>query len=115
MLRGTQAFADAVAAMTGPRRYTSLVPTQLLRLLDDPVGLDALRTFDAVLLGGAAAPAPLLARARAAGVRIHTTYGMSETAGGCVYDGVPLDGVRVRLVDGVIELAGPDAGQRLPA
>jgi o-succinylbenzoate---CoA ligase len=32
---------------------------------------------------------------------------MSETAGGCVYDGKPLDGVRVRLADGVIELAGP--------
>lgn len=107
VVRGTQAFADAVATMTGPRRYTSLVPTQLLRLLDDPAGLDALRAFDAVLLGGAATPAGLLARARAAGVRIHTTYGMSETAGGCVYDGKPLDGVRMRLVDGVIELAGP--------
>lgn len=107
VLRGTQAFASAVASMTGARRYTSLVPTQLVRLLDDPVGLDALRTFDAVLLGGAATPAPLLERARAAGVPVWTTYGMSETAGGCVYDGRPLDGVRVRLVDGVVELAGP--------
>lgn len=107
VLRGTQAFADAVAAMTGPRRYTSLVPTQLLRLLDDQVGVDALRSFDAVLLGGAATPTPLLERARAAGVRLWTTYGMSETAGGCVYDGRPLDGVRVRLADGMIELAGP--------
>lgn len=107
VLRGTQAFADAVTTMTGPRRYTSLVPTQLLRLLDDPAGLDALLTFDAVLLGGAATPARLLDRARSAGVRVHTTYGMSETAGGCVYDGVPLDGVRVRLADDVIELAGP--------
>lgn len=107
VLRGGRAFADAVATMTGARRYTSLVPTQLLRVLDDPVELEALLTFDAVLLGGAATPAPLLARARAAGVRIWTTYGMSETAGGCVYDGRPLDGVRVRLVDGVIELAGP--------
>lgn len=107
VLRGTQPFAEAVATMTGPRRYTSLVPTQLVRVLDDPAGLDALRTLDAVLLGGAATPVPLLARARAAGVRIWTTYGMSETAGGCVYDGRPLDGVRVRLVDGAIELAGP--------
>jgi O-succinylbenzoic acid--CoA ligase len=107
VLRGTRSFADAVAAMTGDRRYTSLVPTQLLRLLEDPAGLDALRTFDAVLLGGAASPARLLDHARAAGVRIHTTYGMSETAGGCVYDGKPLDGVRVRLADDVIELAGP--------
>ena len=107
VIRGTQTFADAVSSMNGARRYTSLVPTQLLRLLDDPVGLDALRTFDAVLLGGAATPAPLLDRAGSAGVRVHTTYGMSETAGGCVYDGLPLDGVRVRLADGVIELSGP--------
>jgi O-succinylbenzoic acid--CoA ligase len=113
VIRGSQTFADAVASMTGPRRYTSLVPTQLLRLLDDPAGLDALRTFDAVLLGGAAAPEPLLTRARAAGVTISTTYGMSETAGGCVYDGTPLDGVRVRVghdIDspaGTVHLAGP--------
>ncbi|TDV47003.1 o-succinylbenzoate--CoA ligase [Actinophytocola oryzae] len=107
VLRGTRPFADAVRSMTGPRRYTSLVPTQLVRLLDDPVGLEALCSFDAVLLGGAAAPASLVDRARAAGVRVSTTYGMSETAGGCVYDGQPLDGVRVRLSDGVISLAGP--------
>lgn len=107
VLRGTQTFAEAVNSMNAGRRYTSLVPTQLLRLLDDPVGLDALRTLDAVLLGGAATPAPLLARARAQGVRISTTYGMSETAGGCVYDGHPLDGVLVRLAGGVVELAGP--------
>jgi O-succinylbenzoic acid--CoA ligase len=105
--RGAQTFAEAVASMNSTRRYTSLVPTQLLRLLDDPMGLDALRTFDAVLVGGAATQLTLLDRARVAGVRVHTTYGMSETAGGCVYDGVPLDGVRVRLTDGVIELAGP--------
>ncbi|MFL6123462.1 o-succinylbenzoate--CoA ligase [Actinophytocola sp.] len=107
VLRGGQTFATAVASMTGPRRYTSLVPTQLLRLLDDPVGLEALCSLDAVLLGGAATPAPLLDGARAAGVRVSTTYGMSETAGGCVYDGKPLDGVRARLADGVIELSGP--------
>lgn len=107
VLRGTQTFAESVSRMNGPRRYTSLVPTQLLRFLDEPVELEALRSFDAVLLGGAATPTPLLERARAAGVRVWTTYGMSETAGGCVYDGQPLDGVRVRLADGVIELAGP--------
>lgn len=87
----------------GARAYVSIVPTQLHRLVtaaDDgaAAGLDALARFDAVLVGGAAAPAPLLARARAAGVRAVTTYGMSETSGGCVYDGVPLAGVRVRTV-----------------
>jgi O-succinylbenzoic acid--CoA ligase len=102
-----QAFADAAQALAAPRRYTSLVPTQLTRFLDDEVELAALRGFDAVLLGGAATPAPLLARATAAGVRVVTTYGMSETAGGCVYDGRPLDGVRVRIAGGVVELGGP--------
>ena len=52
-----------------------------------------------MLLGGAAAPAGLLAAARAAGVPVVTTYGMTETCGGCVYDGVPLDGVRVKIRD----------------
>jgi O-succinylbenzoic acid--CoA ligase len=107
LVQGAQTFAEATASLNAGRRYTSLVPTQLIRLLDDAAGLDALRTFDAVLLGGAATPASLLARARAAGLAIHTTYGMSETSGGCVYDGRPLDGMRVRLVDGVVELAGP--------
>lgn len=103
------AFVAAAAAMTGPGpRYTSLVPTQLVRLLDDPAATTALAAFDAVLLGGAATGPDLLDRARAAGVRVVTTYGMSETCGGCVYDGRPLDGVSVRLdTEGRILLAGP--------
>jgi o-succinylbenzoate---CoA ligase len=52
-----------------------------------------------VLLGGAAAPSGLLSEARAARVPVVTTYGMTETCGGCVYDGVPLDGVQVRIGD----------------
>src|SRR5256885_1249764 len=69
---------------------------------------EPLTGFDAVLLGGAAAPEHLLRRARAAGLPVVTTYGMTETAGGCVYDGWPLDGTQVRLDgDGSIELAGP--------
>ncbi|MGI5125899.1 o-succinylbenzoate--CoA ligase [Pseudonocardia sp. CA-107938] len=102
------AFAAAVAQLPAGRRYTSLVPTQLARILDDGgAGLDALRSFDAVLIGGAALPAPLRAQAGAAGVRVVTTYGMSETAGGCVYDGTPLDGVTVELEGGRIVLGGP--------
>jgi len=70
--------------------------------------LDALRGFDAVLVGGAATPPALLDAARSAGINAVTTYGMSETAGGCVYDGTPLDGVGVRLDEaGCIELTGP--------
>lgn len=106
-----EAFARAVESFdAGPagRRYTSLVPTQLHRLLESPAGVEALRTFDAVLLGGAAASRAMVDAARAAGVRVLTTYGMSETSGGCVYDGSPLDGVRVDVdPDGRVLLAGP--------
>ncbi|MGY1703086.1 o-succinylbenzoate--CoA ligase [Geodermatophilus sp. SYSU D00697] len=98
-------LADALARMPGGRRYTALVPTQLRRYLDAEAG--ALRAFDAVLVGGAATDPALLARAREEGVAVVTTYGMTETAGGCVYDGVPLEGVRVRVADGGVELAGP--------
>jgi len=93
-------FAAATRSMpatdTG-RRYTSLVPTQLGRLLDDPAGLAALRTFDGVLVGGAATPVAMAERARAEGVALTLTYGMSETAGGCVYDGVPLPVTRTHI------------------
>jgi o-succinylbenzoate---CoA ligase len=102
------AFNAAAKRLTsGPGRcYTALVPTQLARLLDtDP---EPLAGFDAVLLGGAAAPEQLLRRAAAAALPVVTTYGMTETAGGCVYDGWPLGGTQVRLDgDGSIELAGP--------
>lgn len=106
-------FAAAAAALTHERRYTSLVPTQVTRLLADPAGADALASFDAVLVGGAAVPQSLRDTARAAGVHVIATYGMSETAGGCVYDGVPLPGTRMRIGDpddegvGPVELGGP--------
>jgi O-succinylbenzoic acid--CoA ligase len=85
--------------------HVSLVPTQLRRLLDAGAGPGLVTS---VLLGGAAAGDGLLAEARNSGWRIVTTYGMSETCGGCVYDGVPLDDVAVRLGPaGEIQIAGP--------
>jgi o-succinylbenzoate---CoA ligase len=85
-------------------QHVSLVPTQLRRLLAAGASPGGLRT---VLLGGAAAPGDLVAEARAAGWHVVTTYGMSETCGGCVYDGVPLDGVHVGTGDdGRIEISG---------
>ena len=105
---GLTAFAAATAALGPGRRYTSLVPTQLRRILDAEGAAAALRSYAAVLVGGAALDPATRERALAAGVRVVTTYGMSETAGGCVYDGVPLDGVTVELdPDGRILLGGP--------
>lgn len=108
------AFAAATARLTdGVRHYTALVPTQLRRLLDAGVGLSS---YDGVLVGGAALSPALHQTAVAAGVRVVTTYGMSETCGGCVYDGEPLDGVTVVVRDdGRVELGGPVvfAGYRL--
>ena len=88
------------------RLYVSLVPTQLVRVLQDPVAGRALSNADAVLLGGAATDPALLARARRAGVTVVTTYGMSETGGGCVYNGRPLAGVEVAIQDPDAEGAG---------
>lgn len=106
-----EGFARATAHLhrrsRGPH-YTALVPTQLVRLLvDRPATVAALASYEAVLVGAAATPAPLLARAREAGVRVVTTYGMSETCGGCVYDGMPLDGVAVAIQEGRVLLGGP--------
>lgn len=103
--------ALAQAAAAGLPAYTSLVPTQLIRIVTGATGPDAraravLRKFAAVLVGGAAIPPDVLARARAARIAVRTTYGSSETAGGCVYDRRPLRGVELRI-------DGPADGGRL--
>ncbi|KTS91532.1 acyl-CoA synthetase [Microbacterium testaceum] len=91
--------------------YTSLVPAQLQRLLDaadhDDTVAQALRSFEAILIGGQALAPAVRERAAAAGARIVRTYGSTETSGGCVYDGVPLDGVDVAIVEGEVRLSGP--------
>ena len=92
----------------GSAAYTSLVPTQLHRLMDSPADVSALAAMEAVLLGGGPVDPELRARAEASGIRVVATYGASETAGGCVYDGLPLDGVGVAIgADGRVRLAGP--------
>ena len=88
--------------------FTSLVPTQLHRLLDRPEQARALAQVHTVLVGGGPVPAALRRRAEEAGVRVVATYGASETAGGCVYDGLPLDGVAVAIgARGRIRIGGP--------
>ncbi len=77
-------------------------------MLDDPADLAALRRAHTVLLGGGPVDPALRGRAEAAGVRVVATYGSAETCGGVVYDGVPLDGVAVKLdADNRIRIAGP--------
>lgn len=76
----------------------SLVPTQLLRLFDHDEAIAALQSYSAILVGGAAIPERITDAARHYGLNLYTTYGMSETCGGCVYDGVPLAGVTVDTV-----------------
>ena len=101
-----EVFLQAVEQMSSARRFISLVPTQLHKLLEsadaDPrLGAEiheALGSFTGILLGGAPASADLLAAASALGLNTVTTYGSAETAGGCVYSGHVLPGVRVELV-----------------
>lgn len=102
---------DLAETMEHERRYVSLVPVQLSRLLDlaesDRDAEDALKRFDAVLVGGQSVSLELRRRCHALGVRLRRSYGMTETAGGCVYDGVEIGETRVRIRDGEVQLAGP--------
>lgn len=102
-------FRRLAEAMTEPLRYTALVPVQLARLLDaadDPAVLAVLRRFTAILVGGQAIRPELIKRAEALDVRVVRTYGSSETAGGCMYNGVPIGDTLVRVVNGQLELSG---------
>ncbi|WP_049569645.1 AMP-binding protein [Nonomuraea sp. SBT364] len=96
---------DPVAVLESGADHVSLVPTQLHRLVALRADLSRFRT---VLLGGVAPRPGLVAEARALGARVVTTYGMSETSGGCVYDGMPLDQVELKIGDdGRILVSGP--------
>jgi O-succinylbenzoic acid--CoA ligase len=100
-------FGNAADSMTeGVPHFTALVPAQLSRILAEPGSTAAAARFERILVGGQSAPASLLAAAERAGLRITTTYGSSETSGGCVYDGVPIGNTAVRIVDNQVELSG---------
>ena len=108
VVRSLAAGHEPVVGGWGDAAYTSLVPTQLHRLLQQPDDVAALAGMRAVLLGGGPIDTPLRERAEEAGVRVVATYGAAETAGGCVYDGFPLDGVAVALgAGGRIRIGGP--------
>ncbi len=89
--------------------FESIVPTQLHRALTRDEDLSrALQSARAVLVGGANLSKDLFTRAIELGINVITTYGMSETAGGCIYNNEPLPGVQIRLnEESQIELKGP--------
>ena len=101
-----EVFLNAAERLSCARRFVSLVPTQVHKLLEAAEAspalgseiYDALGQFTGILLGGAPASASLLAAARELGLNVVTTYGSAETAGGCVYSGTALPGVRLRVV-----------------
>lgn len=101
-------IAEATDGHDGVPHFLSLVPTQLHRLVDDPAQAAAMARCHTVLLGGGPIDPGLRRRAEDLGIHVVATYGASETAGGCVYDGVPLDGVEVAIADdGRVLLSGP--------
>lgn len=103
-----QDLVTATARITADRSYVSLVPTQLARAMVDPATVAALTRCTAVLVGGGPLRPEIRAEAESRGITIVQTYGMSETCGGCVYDGLPLDGVEVRVdPGGEVLLRGP--------
>jgi O-succinylbenzoic acid--CoA ligase len=104
---GDRTLAQA-AAQGGARGFISVVPTQLRRWLEIDHERKVLAGFRTVLVGGGPVDPALRARATEAGVRVVATYGAAETCGGCVYDGLPLDGVALVLAeDGRIRISGP--------
>lgn len=102
--------ATGADAGEASRKYVSLVPAQLHDLFEyggeEPAALRVLRGFDAVLVGGQAVSLELRQQAYSFGVPLRLSYGATETCGGCVYDGVPLPGVRARIREGCVQLAG---------
>jgi o-succinylbenzoate---CoA ligase len=90
---GFDAAAVEHEARSGGATLVALVATALRRT--DP------SRFRVVVLGGSRPPAEVI------GANVVTTYGMTETGSGVVYDGVPLDGVDVRIVDGEVQVRGP--------
>ena len=104
---GVQVLYRTLRAGDAERCYLSLVPTQLVRVLRSEQREEEVREFDVVLVGGGPLRPAVRSEAEQRGIRVVQTYGMSETCGGCVYDGVPLRGVEVRIEDDEVLVRGP--------
>lgn len=95
--------------------FTAIVPTQLYRALNGDENLLAhLQGAKAVLVGGAALTQNLRVQAESAGIKVVETYGSTETSGGCIYDGLPLDGVEISIgADQRIAIKGKNIAHEL--
>ncbi len=104
------AFIRSAGQLNHPSTYSSLVPVQLSKLLGyaklDAHALRTLRSFSAILVGGQAPNLKEVLEFKELGVNVVVSYGMTETAGGCVYDQLPLKGVRVSIEQGRVAVAG---------
>jgi O-succinylbenzoic acid--CoA ligase len=82
----------------------SLVPTQIFRLAQNKAAMTELAELDFVLVGGAALSDSLKEECASYGIKLVTTYGATETVGGCVFNGKPLDGYEVSIVNGLVQI-----------
>ena len=88
--------------------FVSVVPTQIYKALtEDKNLLRHLKNAKAVLVGAAAIKIEIFNQAIENGINLIRTYGMSETCGGCVYEGSPLPGVKLEIKSGIIYLNSP--------
>ena len=115
-----EAFVRHTTMLREEKKFTALVPTQLSRLAiaaeHDESVLNALRSYDAILVGGQATSPQLLESLRELGANVIETYGSAETFGGVVYDGKPLPGVTVSInSDSRIEISSPTLANEFDA
>ncbi|MDH5224182.1 MAG: fatty acid--CoA ligase family protein, partial [Actinomycetota bacterium] len=97
--------AERIVRASPPGASVSLVPAMLARLVR--AGAD-LGRFGSILVGGGSLEAELRADAETLGARLVETYGLTESCGGVVYDGIALPDSEVRVGEGGrIELRGP--------
>ncbi len=93
-------FVSAVEQSPVDDIRVSLVPAQVTHLLSDTAATEALGRCSMVLVGGAGLRPSLRSVTDDLGIAVTSTYGATETGGGCVYDGRPLPGVRVSADEG---------------
>ena len=107
-----EAFTMSSTLLTADNKFTSIVPTQLVRLQQlasqDPFLVKMLQRYTAILVGGQATSKEVIDFFIQREVNVVQTYGMAETSGGCVYNGAPLNGVELKLTDdGRVAIQGP--------